>query len=154
VKLPAPEPVPLGSTSLRLTSLELVNNWYFAAAGALTFAIGFVHSLLGERLVFRRMRTAGLIPTNGGEVLLERHVRIVWASWHLVTAMGWGLAAVLFWLAQPSQGGLAHTFAAQAVIATMFVSSLLVLVGTQGKHPGWVGLLAVALLAAAGLGAA
>ncbi len=30
--------------------------------------------MLGERFIFRRMRTAGFIPTNGGEILRERHV--------------------------------------------------------------------------------
>jgi len=52
-------------------------NAYFAAAGGLAFMVGLAHSILGERLVFSRMRAAGLVPTQGGTVLLERHVRIL-----------------------------------------------------------------------------
>jgi hypothetical protein len=126
-------------------------NWYFLAAGVLTFSIGLVHSIFGERLVFRRMRSAGFIPTNGGQVLHEHHVRILWASWHIVTAMGWCMAVALFWLALPSSRHLAQSPVAMAVVASMFASSLLVLVGTKGKHLGWAGLLGVAILTTMGL---
>jgi hypothetical protein len=126
-------------------------NWYFAAAGILTFAIGLVHSVLGERLIFRRMRSAGFIPTNGGQVLREPHIRILWASWHVVTALGWCIAVALFWLALPSSGSLAQSLVAKAVVASMLASSILVLVGTMGKHFGWVGLLGIAILTAMGM---
>lgn len=55
-------------------------NTFFAAAGVLAFVIGLVHSVLVERWVFRRMRAQGLVPTSGGPVLREPHVRIVWAG--------------------------------------------------------------------------
>ena len=126
-------------------------NAYFVAAGVLAFAIGLVHSILGERLVFRRMRGRGLIPTNGGQVLREPHVRILWASWHVVTALGWGVAVALLWLAQPSQAQFAQSVVAKAVVGALFASSLLVLVGTKGKHLGWLGLLAAAVLALVGM---
>ena len=128
-------------------------NWYFVAAGVLTFAIGLVHSALGERVIFRRMRSSGFIPTNGGQVLREPHVRILWASWHVVTAIGWCVAVVLFWLAFPSSRQAAQSLVADAVVASMLASSTLVLVGTKGKHLGWVGLLGVALLTVLGLNA-
>ena len=97
------------------------------------------------------MRVAGVIPTNGGQVLREAHVRILWASWHVVTALGWCVAVVLVWLSLPSPGPVAPPFVAKAIIAAMLASSLLVLVGTKGKHLGWVGLLGVAVLASLGL---
>ena len=126
-------------------------NWYFVAAAVLTFAVGIVHSVLGERLIFRRMRAIGFVPTNGGQVLHESHVRILWASWHVVTAMGWCIAVVLAWLALPSSEKLASPLLAEAIAAAMLASSLLVLIGTKGRHLGWVGLLGVAVLAALGL---
>jgi hypothetical protein len=126
-------------------------NYYFIAGAVLTFAIGLIHSVVGERLIFRRMRSSGCIPTDGGQLLLERHVRILWASWHVVTAMGWCIAVVLFWLALPPAWSVDQTFVAKAVIVSMFASSILVLVGTKGKHPGWAGLLVVAILTAMGL---
>lgn len=125
-------------------------NWCFFAAGFLTIAIGVIHSFLGERLIFRRMRSGGLIPTDGGRVLREPHVRILWATWHLATAMGMGLAAVLFWLALPTSRSLGQSPAAVAIMGTMAASSGLVLVATKGKHPGWAGMLCVAVLAAIG----
>ena len=127
-------------------------NWYFVAAAVLTFVVGLVHSVLGERLIFRRMRSTGcFIPTEGGQVLREPHVRILWASWHVVTAMGWCVAVALLWLALPSEKQLASPLVAGAIAAAMLTSSLLVLVGTRGKHLGWVGLLGVAILVALGL---
>lgn len=125
-------------------------NWYFAAAGVLAFIVGLVHSILGERLVFSRMRAAGPIPTNGGTVLLEHHVRILWATWHVVTAIGWCIAALLVWLSLSSLSHAAQSVIALLVVASMGVSSLLVLVGTKGRHPGWVGLGGVAVLVAIG----
>ncbi|MBK6489691.1 MAG: hypothetical protein IPF98_23185 [Gemmatimonadetes bacterium] len=126
-------------------------NAYFAAAGGLAFMVGLAHSILGERLVFSRMRAAGLVPTQGGTVLLERHVRILWATWHVVTAIGWCLAAVLVWLSLSSVGQAAQSVIALLIAAAMGVSALLVLVGTKGRHPGWVGLAGVAVLAAIGV---
>lgn len=126
-------------------------NWYFVAAGSLAFAIGVVHSVLGERLIFRRMRSTGFIPTNGGQVLHEAHVRIIWASWHVVTALGWCAAVVLFLLALPSSRGSNQACVAGTIAAAMLLSSILVLWGTRGRHPGWAGLLGVAILIAAGL---
>jgi hypothetical protein len=125
-------------------------NWYFVAAGILSFAIGLVHSVLGESLIFRRMRASGFIPTNGGQVLREPHVRILWASWHVVTALGWCLAALLIWLAFPTSSAMPHLPIALAVSGSMLASSILVLVGTKGKHPGWLGLLGVAILTSIG----
>ena len=126
---------------------HLPMNWFLASAGGLAFATRLAHSVLGERLIFRRMRVTGFIPTNGGQVLREPHVRILWASWHLVTAMGWGFAAVLLWLAR---SGNPQPVIALAVALSVLASSMLVLVGTNGRHPGWVALLGVAALTAIG----
>jgi hypothetical protein len=126
-------------------------NAYFVAAGALVFVIGVVHSVFGERLVFRRMRAQGFVPTHGGQVLREAHVRILWASWHALTALGWCVAVLLLWLAQPSQAPFAQSIVAQTAVASLLVSSMLVLVGTGGKHLGWVALLVAAALVLAGM---
>jgi hypothetical protein len=126
-------------------------NSYFAAAGVLTFVIGLVHSVLGERLIFRRMRINGFIPTNGGQVLREPHVRILWASWHVVTVLGWCIGVALFWLAQPSQAQFAQSTASNVIACALLGSSMLVLVGTKGRHLGWVGLLTAAILVVVGI---
>jgi len=126
-------------------------NSYFVAAAALTFVIGLIHSLLGERLVFQQMRTQGIIPVNGGQVLHESNVRIVWASWHIVTVLGWCVAVTLWWLADPPNAFLAQSGLSKTIVGALLGSSALVLIGTKGKHPGWTVLLATAMLTFAGM---
>ena len=46
---------------------------------------------------------------------------------------------------QPSAAGNT-AFIEKAIIASMLGGALLVLIGTRGRHPGWIGLLGVAIL--------
>ena len=128
-------------------------NKYIAAAGTLAFFVGLVHSILGEKLIFRRMRTGSIIPTNGGKVIGEGHVRIIWASWHIVTLFGWLIAAALIWLARSPERLQNNGVVLSAIASTMLVSALLVLIATKARHPGWAGLLGVAALVWLGQGA-
>ena len=125
-------------------------NRYFLAASALAMVVGLAHTVLGEQLIFRRLRTGGVIPTDGGNLLAERHIRILWATWHLATVFGWGIAALLWWLALPTSWPATQSPAPWVIAGAMFAASVLVLVGTRASHPGWVGLLAVAILTAVG----
>jgi hypothetical protein len=127
-------------------------NWAFVSAGILMVVIGLVHSVLGERLIFRRMRAGGRIPTNGGSLLREGHVRILWATWHLATALALGMAALLVWCAGPAAAPLARSAVPPVIGLAAFAGALLVLVGTKGRHPGWIGLLIAAVLTALGMG--
>lgn len=122
-------------------------NLYFASAALLAFLVGLVHSVLGERLIFNRLRQDGVIPTHGGKLLGEGHVRILWASWHVLTVFGWGMAAILFWLACRPLDQENTSFVVHAIATAMLSGSVLVFVGTRARHPGWVGLLGVAVLA-------
>ena len=119
---------------------------YLFTAGLLAIVVGLIHSILGERLIFSRMRRHGLVPTYGKPVLKQRHVRILWASWHIVTIFGWGFAATLLKLAGSDGAGLSNQFIMINVIVCMLIASGLVLFATKGRHPGWVGLLMVAAL--------
>jgi len=121
-------------------------NRYLVAAAVLAFLVGLAHSVFGERLVFRRLRQGGLVPTNGGKILGEAHVRILWASWHVLTVFGWGIASILLSLAFHSSGSSSTEFIEGAVAISMLCGSVLVFIGTKAKHPGWVGLLGVAVL--------
>ena len=121
-------------------------NLYFVAAAVLAVLVGLVHSVLGEIMIFRGMRQGGLVPTNGGTVLRESNERILWASWHLVTVLGCCIAAVLLWLSMPTSQAPSSTYLQHAIIAAMAVGSAFVAVGTNARHPGWVGLLGVAIL--------
>lgn len=127
-----------------------MNAWLIAAA-VLLVLVGAVHSVGGEILIFRRMRSAALIPTNGGTVLREPHVRILWATWHLVTILGVVPAAAMVWLALPENAALLQSGAPLTLGATMLAGALLVFVATKGKHLGWAGLLGVAALIGMGI---
>lgn len=126
-------------------------NWFFFAAAILLFIVGLVHSVLGEQLIFRHMRTSGIIPTNGGSILHESHVRILWASWHVATVLGWCVSVVLMWLGQIAPSSPGALLAAKAIVTAMAACSLLVLVGTKGRHLGWVGFLGIVVLVSLGL---
>jgi multidrug transporter EmrE-like cation transporter len=123
-------------------------NRYFVAAAAIAFVVGLVHSVLGEKLIFQRLRHGGdLVPTHGGNVLGERHVRILWATWHIVTVFGWGMGAVLLRLALAAAPEASTGSVVQAIALAALVGAALVLFGTRAKHPGWIGLLAIAVCA-------
>ncbi len=119
---------------------------YLLSAGVLMILIGLAHSVIGEILIFRQLRAGTIVPLLAPPPLRERHLRILWANWHLTSALGWGLAALLILVAvapDPSSYALHVLIIA---IAT-FAGSLLVLYATKGRHPGWFGLLIAAGLA-------
>ena len=121
-------------------------NRYFVAAAVLAFLVGLAHSVFGEKLIFRRLREGGLVPTNGGKVFGQGQVRILWASWHVLTVFGWGIGSILLWSSLYSSGSSLAAFIEIAVVISMLCGSVLVFVGTKARHPGWVGLLGVAVL--------
>ena len=110
--------------------------------GATTIVVAIVHSVLGEWLIFQRMREGTIVPTKGYPILRERHVRILWATWHIVSILGLGFAAILLYIAAPELVNVA-SFSLASVSLSMGVSGLLVLYATKGMHPGWIGLLIV-----------
>ena len=121
-------------------------NVFLFAAACLTVVVAMVHSILGEVLIFRNLRKSGLVPTKGGTALKERHVRILWASWHVLTILGLGMAVILFRMVYPVSELIVHDFIMSVISISMFLAAILVLVGTKARHPGWVGLSAVAVL--------
>lgn len=129
-------------------------NYYLFAAGVLCILLGLVHSIFGEYLIFRDKRGKGkLVPTKISESLKGRHLRILWATWHLASVFGWCIGAVLIKISI-----LANTinpeftdFIVQSTIISMFISSFLVLIATNGKHPGWIILLIIGVLSILGI---
>ncbi|MGW9686351.1 hypothetical protein [Flagellimonas sp. 2504JD1-5] len=124
-------------------------NTYFLAAGILCILLGLAHSIFGEILIFNGKRNKGsIVPTKKNPGLRTRHLRIIWANWHLSSVFGWCLGAILIKIAL-TYNDLNHeigTFIVRAIICTIFTGSLLVLVGTKGKHPGWIVLFVIGIL--------
>jgi hypothetical protein len=114
-------------------------------AAALSFATGLAHTVLGEVLIFQRLRRGTVLPTHGGNALGERHVRILWASWHVLTLMGWCMALMLVELAAWPTNDMTGAIT-RLISVGMLTGGLTVLIGTRDRHPGWVAMTLVALL--------
>jgi di/tricarboxylate transporter len=124
-------------------------NIYILIAGILCIILGLVHSILGEFLIFKNKRKIGnLVPTKANKELPERHLRIIWATWHLSTFFGWCIGALLIKIAlnQNKFDSELIGFMINSTIITMFSAALLVLLVTKGKHPGWIVLLLIVAL--------
>ena len=123
---------------------------YLVASGVAALT-ALVHSVLGERLIFRHLRHRGVVPALGAPPLQPRNVRILWATWHLASVFGLAFCGVLLGLGLDVIAP--DTLVTGAIVFAYFGGALFVLVGTRGRHPGWIALLAVAALtwAAAGL---
>ncbi|WP_230408171.1 hypothetical protein [Undibacterium baiyunense] len=117
----------------------------FFIAGTLGIITGIFHSVLGEILIFRHLRNGELVPTLGAPPLRGRNIRIIWATWHLASVLGWAFAGVLIRLAFAPHNASLLPFILNAIIFANLGGSLLVLVGTKGRHPGWIALLATAV---------
>ena len=116
----------------------------FLIAGLIAALTVVAHSFLGERLIFCHLRSGGLIPTLAAPPLRERHIRILWATWHLGSVFGWAFAGILLRLAFPPAPLLSVVTA--AIVFAHLGGSALVLIATRGRHPGWIALVAVAVL--------
>jgi hypothetical protein len=122
-------------------------NHYLLAASILTALIGLAHSVIGEIMIFKALRRDTWIPTQGGSALREFQVRIVWATWHVVSVLAWALAAILLHMSGAVAMPLLD-WLTLSMMAALVVSAALVLIGTRGRHPAWLGLLLVSALIA------
>lgn len=113
------------------------------AAGVLMILIGIAHSVIGEILIFRQLRAGTIVPLLAPPPLRERHLRILWANWHLCSVLGWGLAALLIVIAR-SPDLPAQALPIRIIAIATLAGSILVLYTTRGRHPGWFGLLIAA----------
>lgn len=124
-------------------------NQYLWVAGLLCFILGLIHSILGEVLIFRNLRKSKkIIPTITKSKLKERHLRIIWATWHLTSLFGWCIGAILLEVATKYniQTNELLQFILTSTTITMFCSSLLVFIATKGKHLGWAILSIIGIL--------
>lgn len=114
-------------------------------AAIIAVLTGIVHSVFGERLIFSHLRQGTFVPSLGAPPLKVGNVRILWATWHLASVFGWAFAAVLLGMAASPELPLRQLMV-WAIVGAHAGGAFLVLVGTRGRHPGWVALSAVAIL--------
>ena len=113
-------------------------NVYLVSAGLLSIALGLAHSILGEMLIFRRLRADRLTSPAGPPLLTKRHVAVLWSTWHLLTLLGWGIGAVLIWLAWQTPPIASLSTISTILSATFLISGVFWLYGTRGRHPAWI----------------
>lgn len=124
-------------------------NLFFLAASVLTVILGVGHSILGERLIFIPLRMQK--PSGGSRAVLRNGpLGIIWATWHLTTALGFGLAGVFWLMALKSPPTSQEKYYGLTISAGLLVSSFLVGYATRCRHPGWIVLAVIALLTIAG----
>jgi hypothetical protein len=123
-------------------------NYLFALAGCLALVVGLAHSVLGELLLLRRLSEDSFPALAGSKAFARRTMRL---TWHLPTVFGWGFAAILLRLSLPSSPGSHLAFVEGAAAFSFVAAALVALFVSRGKHPGWVGLLGVAILIFAAL---
>lgn len=124
-------------------------NIYLLIAGILSYLLSIVHSVLGEYLIFRHKRVKGsLVPQKSDSEISKRHLGIIWATWHLVSIFGWCIGAILIKIAFVENDIDNHNlaFIIRGIMYAMIASSATVFLGTKGRHPGWIVLLAIAIL--------
>ncbi|WP_066312810.1 hypothetical protein [Aquimarina aggregata] len=124
-------------------------NIYLITSGILCLILGLLHSILGELLIFRtKKKTNKLVPTLVTNGLKERHLRIIWATWHLTSFFGWCIGTLLIKIAldQNLVSKELLKFIIASISISMLCSSILVFIATKGKHPGWIILLGISIL--------
>lgn len=113
-------------------------------ASVVLLLTALVHSLLGELMIFRKLSGGRLVPALAAPPLEPRNVRILWATWHLASVFGLVLALIVYRIGVGAPLGTAGLLRATAVACA--IGAGLVLVGTRGRHPGWVSLSIAAAL--------
>ena len=121
----------------------------FYIAAFLTFAVGVVHSILGERYILVRLFRRNDLPRLfGGTAFTIRTLRF---AWHLTTVAWWGFAAILVLLARLSVS--LHSLSL-VLAATFLLTGAITLIVSRGQHLAWPIFLfigGVCLYAAAGV---
>lgn len=119
-------------------------NLLLLAAGILSIIVGLIHSVLGEILIFKKLRDGTIIPAVANKELSEKNIRILWATWHIASIFGWVAGTMLINIANSSFSGSA--IFVQYIAISMFIAGALVFMATKARHPGWAGLCSVAIL--------
>jgi hypothetical protein len=119
------------------------------AASLVVLLLGLLHSALGEWLIFRHLRHVGgfrslaFPPIVGAPEPPRATLR---ATWHNLSILGVAFAVVLGRFGMLSTLTSSDQFVVRALALALFTSAVLRFASTRGKHIGWLGFLAAAML--------
>ncbi len=115
----------------------------FLIAAVLLMLMVVVHSVMGERLVFRELLSLPDLPRLGrSRSLMRQTLRF---NWHVTSVIGIVVAATLVSLAaapEPAAGDQIAT----AIAIGLLVCALLAGISTRGRHYSWTVFLASSAL--------
>lgn len=126
-------------------------NLWLLTAGFFTLLIGAAHSVMGERRIFRHLRQGGIVPVRSEPLMRRYQLSIVWASWHLVTCFGLGIAAMLWVAARPDTPLPLRDLLAYSTVGIMQLAAVLVAAATRGRHLAWLALSLTSAMVLAGV---
>ena len=109
----------------------------------LAVLIGAAHSYLGEQYILVRLfRRSDLPQLFGSDTFTKQTLRF---AWHLTTIAWIGLASVvLIGVIVPSSEQLSAIL--KAISITFFISSIVTLAASKGRHFAWIVFLAISFL--------
>jgi hypothetical protein len=123
-------------------------NWWLLAAALLVLGSALAHSLLGEKVVLRRVyrhsqETGGPSRRASDDPLTRQTLRL---AWHSLTIALLGFAALLLQAAFTEVPyGAGWVKALKAISVTFGALSLLSLAIARGRHIGWMWFLATSI---------
>ena len=110
---------------------------------AVTFAVGLVHSWLGEKYILGRLfRRQDLPRLFGSDWFTRRTLRF---AWHLTSIAWWGFGSILLVYAA-SETGAARSAVLVTISLTFLLSAIVAAGFTRGRHLSWIAFLAIAAL--------
>ena len=109
----------------------------------LVVLIGAAHSYLGEQYILVRLfRRSDLPQLFGSDTFTKQTLRF---AWHLTTIAWIGFASVvLIGVVVPSSEQLSAIL--KAISSTFFISSIVTLVTSKGRHFAWIVFLSISFL--------
>jgi hypothetical protein len=120
--------------------------WPLRAAAILLAVVVLVHSVGGELIIFRHLgRMTGFPLMRGSQDFAKRTVR---ATWHVPSVLAAAFALILWRYAGAGPLGQAERAIVEIIAGSLFLSAAVIAVVTRGQHPGWVAILASAVLCA------
>ncbi len=103
------------------------------SAAFFAFAIGIVHSVLGERYILIRLFRRNNLPKLFGGT--EFTILTLRFAWHITTIAWWGFAAILILLAERS---ISFHNISMIVAVTFLVTGIIALAASKGRHYSWM----------------
>lgn len=119
-------------------------NTYLIISSTLIILMMIAHSYLGEKLILRPLQTSKDLPiVRGSQDNTRSTLRF---AWHVTSVLGFGIALILFYYAGFDGLSAEQSAVIRIFSVTFFISFLVALVGSKGRHLSWAVFLALSIL--------